>query len=97
MSWQKGYHATRSLSGSGFTFTYFTEAQPPGSVYDIMSSPELTGETMPDELIVAMDGKSLLHDPPLVASDRVIVPPVYTLAGPEIAAGTELIVTVAVV
>ena len=48
--------------------------------------PTLTGVTIPVEPIVATDGVPELHTPPEVPSVRVIVEPLQTVPGPDIAA-----------
>ena len=47
--------------------------------------PEATPVTTPVLLTVAIDGAALLHVPPLVASDSVMVPPGQTDEGPVMA------------
>ena len=44
----------------------------------------------------AMDGEPELHTPPAVASDNVVVLPTHTESVPVMSAGSELIVTMAV-
>ena len=48
------------------------------------------------EPIVATVGVALVHVPPVVASDNVVVAPTHTLSVPVIEAGSELTVTTAV-
>jgi len=52
--------------------------------------------TIPPVETVACAVLLLLHVPPLVASDKLMVDPVHTLVGPLIAAGNGLTVTGAV-
>jgi len=58
--------------------------------------PPETPVTTPPALIVATAGVALLHVPPAVASDNVVVKPMHTLVVPVITAGNGLTVTVAV-
>ena len=65
------------------------------TVYEIVSIPAATPVTMPVLLTVARAVNSLLHVPPLTASDRVITDPTVTLEGPDIEYIAGLAVTVA--
>ena len=51
--------------------------------------------TIPDGSILATEGVLLLHDPPAVAHDSVLVPKTQTLEVPVIAAGETFIVATA--
>lgn len=78
------------------TFTTAVSLQPVGSVYVIIEEPAVTGVTTPDpETIVATAVLPLVQDPPLVASDNVIVDPVHSAPAPVIAAGVGFTVTFA--
>ena len=50
-----------------------------------------------NEPMPAMDGEVLLHTPPVVASDSVVIDPSHTTGVPVIALGFALMVNVAVV
>jgi hypothetical protein len=59
--------------------------------------PAVTPETIPDIApTVATDVVPLLHTPPEVASDKLVVAPEHTLLAPEIAAGNGFTVTIVV-
>jgi hypothetical protein len=72
-----------------------TEAlQPEPRLYSIVAVPLATVVTSPVvPSTVATAVLELLHEPPVVALDRLVVPPIHTLAVPVIAAGAVLTVT----
>src|SRR5436305_483069 len=84
-------------AGWVFTVTIVVTAQLP-SVYDITEVPVvvLLAVTTPVPLIVATVVVTLLHTPPAVASDKVIVKPSHMGALPVMAAGNVVTVTTCV-
>jgi len=85
-------------AGVGFTVIILVAAQPP-TVYNIVAVPAPTPVTTPVPEVpvtVATEVAELVHDPPAVASLRVMVEPMQTDDGPEIAAGAALTVIVRV-
>ena len=62
----------------------------------MITTPVDTPVTTPPVPTVAIEGTVLLHTPPAVASDNVVVVPIHTLTGPDgvMAAGVGLTVTV---
>ena len=63
----------------------------------IVADPTAIPDTTPAELTVAIPVFELVHEPPTVASDRLVVPPTQAMNVPEIADGRLLTVTTAVV
>jgi hypothetical protein len=59
--------------GSALTVTGMVAMQPPGSRYEMVAEPLATPLTTPPDVTVAMPGALVLHDPPGVASERVMV------------------------
>ena len=59
----------------------------------IATVPADTPVTIPIELTVAVDILLLLHAPPPMLSLNVIIAPVHTMPGPEMADGNGFIVT----
>jgi len=56
--------------------------------------PMVNALTLPDVLTVAIAGALLLHIPPVVTSDSVLVPPLHTVAVPVSGATTGGVFTV---
>jgi len=83
-------------AGNELTVTTAVAAHVVGNVYEIIEVPDVTPVTTPVlEPIVATVLVVLLHVPPLVASDNVVVVPGHRNIVPVIAAGSGLITTVA--
>lgn len=70
----------------------------PATVYDMTAVPTATPDTTPEPLTGAMETLPLLHDPPEVALDNVVLLPTQMITGVEgdIAAGLAFTVKVAV-
>lgn len=76
-------------AGKGFTVTVITDIQPVAVIlYVIVAVPAETPVTTPVvATTVAMVVLLLVHEPPVVASDRRVVEPTHTDATPVIDAG----------
>jgi hypothetical protein len=82
-------------AGVGLTVKEYVAAHPEGKVYEIVVIPGDTVVTTPvAEPIVATPVAVLDHTPPVVASERVTMSPMQADAGPVIAAGDAITVTV---
>ena len=74
--------------GEGLTVIDFVAKQPPGSIYDIVATPDETPFTIPvAEPTVATEEPLELHAPPLVALANSIEAPTQTDDGPVNAEG----------
>lgn len=77
----------------GLTVTIFIAVQPDPREYVIVTVPAAMPEIIPDVIpAVAIVVLLLVHDPPMVASLRVVFRPTQTLVTPVIGDGAELIV-----
>lgn len=83
-------------AGSGLTVTGSIAGQPAPTAYEIEAMPADTPVTIPVADTDPVSGALLVHVPPGVTSDSVIVLPTHTEAGPLIADGPALTVTVRV-
>jgi hypothetical protein len=82
-------------NGKGKTVNGDAAIQPVGNVYVIFVVPAVIAYTVPDEeAMVAIAVLLLLHVPPAVASDRLVVVPAHIPEGPVIIEGSGLTVTV---
>ena len=81
-------------AGVGFTVIGHAAKQLPGVVvYVMVNGPEDTPVTSPDPLLtVALAILLLVHVPPPVRSDKVVVSPVHTVEAPVGAGGVALTV-----
>ncbi|WP_345078726.1 hypothetical protein [Nemorincola caseinilytica] len=86
------------ISGKGCTVTVVTLEHPVDvCVYEIRLVPTETAVTMPVlDPTVAIDVALLVHVPPVVAEDNVVVAPIHTDRVPVIVAGAAITVTIAV-
>lgn len=84
-------------SGVVFTVILYVVKQLVPKVYVIIAVPAVNPVTVPEELMLPMDGALLLHVPPPVVSDKVVVNPVHTVVLPVIGFGRGLTVTTEVV
>lgn len=80
-------------AGKAFTVTMPVAAQPELSVYEIVAVPTFTPLTVPPDT-VAIVVELLLHVPPPVASERMVVPDLHRERDPVNAAGPASTVTV---
>lgn len=83
--------------GAAITVTGFVTLQP-ATVYDMTAVPIATPKTTPEPLTDAIETLPLLHEPPEVALDNVVLLPTQILTGVEgnMAAGLAFTVRVAV-
>lgn len=79
--------------GAAFTVIVFV-AEHPDTAYVTVDVPGAIAETTPVLVMVATEVLLLLHVPPAVALDHVIVVPAHAVAEPLIAAGAALTVIV---
>jgi hypothetical protein len=82
--------------GAEVTVTTVVRVQEVGSVYVITVVPIETGDTTPDDEIVATAGVLPDHVPPVGEEERVVVPAGHSARIPLIAAGILFTVTSAV-
>jgi len=80
-------------AGAGFTVILNVTKQPPIE-YVIVTAPIAEPVTSPVEPTDATNGLLLLHDPPGVASESIVVDPAQTVLLPVIAAGAVMTETV---
>ena len=81
----------------GLTVMLKSRLQPVGNVYTIVSLPGAIPVTICELLpTVATDVFVLLHTPPTVPSDRLVMDPIHTVLLPVMEPGNGLTVTVAV-
>ena len=86
------------MAGIVSTFTVAVTIQPVANAYEIVADPQAIPFTVPvDAPTDAMAGVLLVHVPPVVASDSVMVVPEHTFIAPVMAAGRGLMVVTAVV
>jgi hypothetical protein len=79
-------------AGAALTVSTRVTLQPVGNSYTMVTIPDATPVTTPeDEPTIAIEVLLLLHAPPGVALLSAVVKPGQTLAVPNIAAGTGLI------
>jgi hypothetical protein len=81
----------------GLTVTFAVVKQPVPIVYDMVTIPGVTPDTIPEaEPTLPMTSFPLLHVPPVVALNKVVVSPWQTLAMPVMFAGSGFTVTILV-
>ncbi len=82
--------------GAEFTVTIVVRAHELEIVYVIIVVPVVTGDTTPDDEIVATPGVLLVHVPPEGEDESVVLPAVHRANDPLITAGMLFTVTSAV-
>ena len=84
-------------AGKGFTVMMAEVMQPVVNVQVTLAVPAVVPVTIPvADPIEAIPTVPVLHEPPVVASERVAVAPAHKLMEPVIAAGNGLTVTISV-